>query len=142
MCLQLVWASKTSLRGASKTRVTTTSVSDGVVKVVTCLFVAGILPPFLSVELCEIEVESLVALIPELAEIAGPLGNFLERRRLEPAGAPLRITTTGDEARPLEHPQVLRNCRTAHGERLGEFLHRSLPRCQLGQDGATGGVGE
>src|SRR5688572_24612259 len=142
MCLQLVCASNTSLRGASKVRVTTTSVSAGVVNVVTCLFAAGIFPPFPGFELCEIEVESLVALVPEFPEIAGPLGHILERRCLEPARAPLCIPAPRDQTRPLQHTQVLRDRGTAHREWLGELLHRRFSRCQSREDGATRRIGE
>src|SRR6185503_5520657 len=114
MCLQLVCASKTSVRGASKVRVTTTSVSLGVVNVVACLFVAGIFPPFLRVEVCEIEVESLVALIPELPEITRPFSDFLERRRIQAARTPLRVSPARDQACLLQYTKVFGDRRTTH----------------------------
>src|SRR5688572_25797610 len=141
MCLQLVCASKTSFAGASKTRVTTTSVSVGVVNVVACLFVARIFPPLLRIELCKVEVESLVALVPELPEVAGPFGHFLEGCRLEPAWAPLCITSSRDQPGALEHTKVLRDRGPAHVERLGQFAHGGLAGREPGQDGAARGVG-
>src|SRR6187401_1275535 len=142
MCLQLVYASKTSVRGASKVRVTTTSVSLGVVNVVACLFVAGIFPPFLCVELCEIEVESLVALIPELPEIAGPFSDLFQRRRVQAARTPLRVSPARDQACLLQDPKVLGYRRTTHLKWLRQLLHGRFPRGEPGQDGATRRIGE
>jgi len=39
---------------------------------------------------------------PETAIILGPLGDFLEWRRLEPVGAPLRLAAARDETGALD----------------------------------------
>ena len=54
----------------------------------------------------------------------------------------LRLPPALDEARPLQHLQVLGHGRQADGERLGQLRHRRLPRRQPRQDGAPGGVGQ
>src|ERR1700674_3952102 len=90
-CSGLVQASKTSRRGASKTRVMTTSRSDGVVNVVTPTLVAVAMMPLLLFHMFQVMIQSCVALVPEAAIELGPLGDRLDRRRLEAAGSPLRL---------------------------------------------------
>src|SRR5437899_12702224 len=89
MCSHEVCASNTRSRGASKTRVMTISRSDGVVTVSWLLP----LPPIAlllssTLELVQVLVQSVVALLPEAAVPPGPLGDLLERPRLEPGGEP------------------------------------------------------
>ena len=58
------------------------------------------------------------------------------------AGAALGVLAAVDQAGAFQHLQVFGNRRLAHGEGLGQFVHRGFPRSQPGQDGAAGGVGE
>src|SRR5436190_20482659 len=118
MCSHDVCASNTSSRGASNSRVDTISRSDGVVTVSVLLPLATI--AFLlssSLELLQVLLQPVVALLPELAVPLGPVGDLLQRPRLQPGGAPLPVPPPGDQPRPLEHLQVLRHGRQAHLER-------------------------
>ena len=56
-------------------------------------------------ELLQIGLEPIQTLLPDFAEALGPFGDVLDRRRLNAAGAPLRIAVARDEAGTLEHPQ-------------------------------------
>src|SRR4029077_13412385 len=87
MCSGLVQQSKTSARGASTTRVTSISVSDGVANPVAPSLLAVVIVELLLLEVAEVVVEPLVARVPEAAVVLGPFGDLLERRRLE-AGPP------------------------------------------------------
>src|SRR6266540_2428030 len=131
MCSHEVSASNTRLRGASKTRVMTISRSDGVVTV-SCL-----LPPspiaFLlssSLELLQVLVQPVVALLPEAPVSLGPLGDLPERSRLESGGPPLALSPPRDEPCPLQHLQVLRDSRQTHLERLPQLGDGGFPHCQ------------
>src|SRR5262249_14055778 len=106
-CSGLVQASQTSRRGASTTRVMTTSRSDGVVNVVTPTLLAAAILPLLLLQVFEVLIQPFEARVPEAAKVLGPLGDLLERRRPEPAGAPLRLAPARDQAGALEHPEVL-----------------------------------
>src|SRR6185503_6615116 len=111
MCSAFVQQSNTNSRGASTTRVTSISVSDGVAKLVVPVLWAVVIVVLLLLQVLEVVVEPFVARIPEAAVVLGPLGDLLERRRLEPARSPLRFAAACDETRALEHPQVLRDGR-------------------------------
>jgi hypothetical protein len=77
-----VTASKTRLRGASKTRVRTISRSDGIVNVSST---------------------RSKTLVPEAAIALDSPGDVLERARLEPAGPALRLTPAHYQAGALHH---------------------------------------
>src|ERR1700754_2883982 len=99
-CSASVNASKTSLRGASNTRVIATSLSEGVVNVVVpASFVVSMI---LLLHLLQVCVQPGVAGVPELSVVLGPLSDLTQRRRLEPARAPLSLPSPGDETCPLE----------------------------------------
>src|SRR5918992_1490745 len=117
-CSGFVQASQTRRRGASTTRVMTTSRSVGVVSVVVPTLFAFAVATFLLLgfEVLEKRIESVVIRVPDAAIALGPLGHFLERRRLEPHRTPLRLATARDEAGPLQDSQVLGDGRPAHRE--------------------------
>src|SRR5512134_1551634 len=97
----LVNASKTRCRGASTTRVMTISRSLGVAYVVTpvlAVVTIGVLP----LELFEVVVQPGVARIPESPEFRGPFHHFPERRGVEGAGTPLRLTALLHQTGALE----------------------------------------
>src|SRR6266702_1651082 len=128
MCSHEVCASNTSSRGASNTRVMTNSRSPWVVTV-SLLPLAGI--AFLlssSLELLQVLVQPVVALLPEFAVPLDPLVCFLQRPRLQPGRPPLPFPAPSDQPRPLQHLQVLRDRRQAHRERLRELRDRGLAR--------------
>src|SRR5215217_5721883 len=123
MCSGFVIAWKTSASGASNSRVMRISRSEGVVTVNVPLFatlLTGILL-LLFFQCLQVGVEAIQARFPDGAVPLGPFGDFLDRRRIEAAGPPLRLASARDEAGALEHAQVLRHGRHAHLERLGQF---------------------
>src|SRR5205823_9699837 len=109
MCSHEVCASNTRSRGASKVRVITISRSDGVVTVSSLPLppIALLLPS--SLELVQVLVQPVVALLPEAAVRRGPLGDLPQRARLEPRRPPLPLPSSRDQPGPLEHLQVLRH---------------------------------
>src|SRR5579883_2957618 len=93
-------------------------------------------------ELLQVGVQAIEALVEKAAVKSEPLVDLLEGARLDPAGPPLRLTAARDQAGTLQHFQVLRHGREAHGERLRQLGHRGLAPRQARQDGATGGIGQ
>src|SRR5438105_3121395 len=85
MCSQELCASKTRSRGASKTRVITISLSVGVVT--SSLLPLAAISLLLSLELVQVFVEPVVALLPELPVLLGPLGDLFQGAGLEPGRA-------------------------------------------------------
>src|SRR5215470_144755 len=141
-CSGLVKASKTSRHGASTTRVITNSRSDGISYVVVPVSLAMVIVALLLLHPLQVLVQPGVAGVPEPPVVLGPLGDLLQRSRLEPARAPLRFPAPDDETGQLEHPQVLGDGGPAHRERRRELLHRRRPLGQPGEDGPAGRVGE
>src|SRR5262249_17508278 len=117
-CSGRVHALNTRARGASMTRVMTSSRC--------CMSVSTATSLLLALQLLQVVLEPVEALFPEHAVVLQPVGCALQRARLEPAGAPLRLAPAGDEPGALQHLQVLGDRRQAHRERLGEFRNRSL----------------
>src|SRR6266540_341867 len=143
MCSHEECASNTRSRGASKTRVMTISRSDGVVMVSFLLP----LPPIAlllssSLELVQVLVKPVVGLFPEPPVPLGPLGNLLERSRLQAGRPPLPLPAPRDEPGALQHLEVLRDRRQAHLERLRQLGDGSLPRRQSGEDRPARGIRE
>src|SRR6266508_4128900 len=131
MCSHEVCASNTRSRGASKIRVMTISRSDGVVTVSLLLP----LPPIAlllssTLELLQVLVQPVVALLPEPAVRGGPLRHVPERTGLEPGGPPLPLPAPRDQPRPLQHLQVLGDRRQAHLERRRQLGDGRLARRQ------------
>ena len=74
--------------------------------------------------------------------LADPVRDGAERLRLQPAGAPLRLTTLFDETGPLQHLEVLRDSGQAHVERRRELCDRRLTAGEAGKDGPSRRIGE
>src|SRR6185312_8536411 len=92
-CSGFVIASKTTSRGASKSRVMRISVSDGRVTVRRFLVASGMFHLLLFVfglEFGKVIVEAVKTLFPELAIVFHPRRGVFERRGFEAAGTPLR----------------------------------------------------
>src|SRR6185436_13930317 len=117
----LVWASQTSWAGASNSRTTVTSRSDGVVTV-TGLGIGSVL--LLRLQVFEQAVEALVGGLPEPAVALDPHVGLLQRRGVDAAGPALGVAAAADQARALQHLQVLGDRRLGHGERLRQFRYR------------------
>src|SRR5262245_48061564 len=137
-CSGSVQALKTRLRGASKTRVMTSTRSAGSVAVL--LLAAMFL--LLLLQFAQIIVQTIETLLPDAPILLQPVGGVLEWTRLEPAGPPLRLTTAGDQAGALQHLEVLGDGGQAHREGRGQLHDRDLTRGEAGEDRAPGGVGE
>src|SRR5688500_2348181 len=137
-CSGFVIASKTSSRGASKSRVRTISRSDGVDAANVLLFAACVtamflllggalrVPPDFWLQCFQVAVQTIEALLPERPVTLRPLRDVLDRGSLETARPPLGVAAPADETGPLQHAQVLRDGRHAHVERLGQLCDRAF----------------
>src|SRR5215218_9866903 len=127
-----VQARHTTSRGASKTRV-----------MVNCFVAEAVCSGIrLSFQLAESLIEQVEALVPLVAVAIDPGGCLVERLRAEGAPAPLRVGGALDEARTLEHLEVLRDRGTAHGERLGQFSDGRRSAVEARDDRAPRRIGE
>src|SRR5574341_162459 len=142
MCSGFVQAFQTRSRGASMTRVITTSRSDGVVYAVTPTLAAVTMLLLRFLEVLEIAIEPLKARLPEAAVVLRPVGDLLEGGRLEPARPELRFAAARDQARALQDPQMLGDRGAAHGERRRQLLHGGGAGGEPREDGAPSGIGE
>src|SRR5271165_1501000 len=97
-----VQALNTSSRGASKTGVMTSTRSAGSLA---ALFPSSLAAMFLLLRFqgAQIFVQSVEALLPESPVVLQPVGDALERARLQPAGPPLRFATARYQPRPLQY---------------------------------------
>src|SRR5471030_393303 len=134
-CAGFVQASKTSARGGSKTRVVTISRSAVSLSLPVTLIL-------LFLHVLEVKVQTVEPLFPDHAVVLDPVRDLLERLRREPAGTPLRLAAAGDEARALQHLEVLGDGRLAHVERPGQLSDVGLARREACQDRPPGGIGE
>src|SRR3954452_23247462 len=129
-CSGSTMQSKTSCRGASKTRVTCRTCSGTGVS-----FVGG-------VQGAEVVVELVEALGPPAPVRLDPVHGGVQGVPFQVAGAELRLPTSGDQPRAFEHLQVLGYPRQAQVEGLGQLVHRGVAGRELGHDGPAGRVGE
>src|SRR5262249_1381517 len=141
-CSGSVKASKTSRRGASRGRGVTISRSDGVGSVVAPRLGVVAMILLLLLQVVEVLVQPCEALVPEATIVLGPLGHILERSRLEPSGAALRVAALADQAGALEHAEVLGDGGAAHRERLGELLDRGRALGEASEDRPARRIGE
>src|SRR3970282_2890796 len=102
--------------------------------------VALFLLPLLN--LSQVFVQAIETLRPDAAISFQPLIGILERVRLEPAGAPLRLAAARNEAGALQHLEVLGDRRQAHLERLRQLGDGRLTRGQASENRAPGRIGE
>src|SRR5579863_541260 len=133
----LVNASNTKERGASKSRETWISRSLGV----WILKLSGkhIEPPLSQLgsrtfaflvggfQFTQQAVEAQEGCFPVFAVCFQPLGSLREGTSVELARPSLRIAGGRNQTRAFEHPEMSRNRRLSHRERLGKFTHRHLP---------------
>src|SRR5271165_1861955 len=90
MCSGCVHALNTSRRGASITRVTTSSRSVVLVLASTTLLLA--------LQSLQVVLQAVEALLPEDAVMIKPVGRALQRIRVQPARPPLRRAAAGNQA--------------------------------------------
>src|SRR5581483_7025000 len=146
-CRGSVHAAQTSRRGASNTRAITISRSEGVLNRVRPISVfaatiALLLLLFLLLHLFEVAVEPRMARFPEAAVAVRPLRHVSERRRVETAGAKLRLAAARNQAGALQHAQVLGDGGTADRERRRQLLHRGGAGGEAGEDRPSRRIGE
>src|SRR5580658_5668038 len=142
-CSGSIHALNTRRRGASMTRVTTSCrsvASAAAVSVATSMAAPTLFP--LPLQILQIGLETIEALLPEGAIMLQPIRGVLEWTRLEPTWSPLRLAATRDQPGAFQHFQVLGNAGKAHGERLGQFGDRGLAGRKSRQDRAPRGIGE
>src|SRR5579859_2186354 len=102
-CLGSVHALKTRSRGASKTRVNSTSRGA---ESVTGLLAAAMFF-LLRLKFAKIVIKAVKAFVPESAVMLDPVGHALERLGPQAAGPPLGVAAPGNQPGTLEHLQVL-----------------------------------
>src|SRR5436190_23515660 len=73
-----------------------------------------VLSSIVSLNFGQIRAESIKSLLPQPAVVLDPVGDFLQRLGSQPAGPPLGMPASLDEARALEDLQVLRHRGQTH----------------------------
>src|SRR5213594_3786262 len=126
-----VSAFQTRDTGASKVRSTTSGslfVTTLSFAAISLLLALNFLRLVLALQFLEVALQLVEALLPVAPVVLDPVGDVLERIRLEPAGPPLRLAAALDQARALEHLEVLGHRGQADVEGLGQFHDRGLAR--------------
>src|SRR4051794_30724995 len=113
----VIHASNTASGGAANVRVTVEPTDS----------VMGVALLGLFLPLSQVLIERVEAAIPEMPIAIDPVSRRSERDRVQSRRPPLGIASTGDQARLLEHLQVLRDRGQRHVERGGDVVHRRLP---------------
>src|SRR6266508_1453551 len=126
----------TSSRGASKTRVSSASRSEMSVTFSSFLAVATMIVLPLSFLSLQELVQTVEALLPELAVALHPCFRLLQREGVQPGGAVLRVAAALDEL------QVLRDGGEADVERARDLAHGGLALRQAREDRAPRRVRE
>src|SRR4029077_16389463 len=155
-CFGSVQAEKTSARGASNSRVPTiargspsrstplvaATFSFPRVWLVIATLLNTLLVAVLPLQLLQVGIQAIEALVEETPVMAEPVGDVLERARLDAARPPLRLTAARDQAGAFQHFEVFGNRREAHGERLGKLGHRGFAQSEPRQNGPAGRIGQ
>src|SRR5215469_17745441 len=131
-------APNTSARGASMVR--TKTIERASISPLVSFLAAT--PLLLALQLLQIHIEPIEALFPEFAIAPQPDVDVLERRALDAARPPLRFAAARDQARTLQHLQMLRHRRQAHVKRLGQLGDGCLAQRQTREDRTPGRIGE
>lgn len=87
-------------------------------------------------------IEALEVPLPELTVTLEPLAGLGEGFGFEAAGPALGVTAPGDETGAFKHLEMLGNGGLAHGEGLGELIDGGFPGGEMGEYGATRGIGQ
>src|SRR5262249_47952481 len=97
---------------------------------------------FLFLQLAQIVIQTVEALLPETTILLRPVGNLFERPCLELTGPPLGITPSRNQSCVLQHFEVLRDCGQTHREWLGQLCNRGLSGGQARKDRAPSRIGD
>src|SRR2546422_7080420 len=140
-----VSAFQTRATGASRVRSTTSGSSFVTTLSFAAIFLLlalNFLRFVLALQFLEVAVQLVEALLPVAPVILDPVGDVLERIRLEPARPPLRLAAALDQSRALEDLEVLGDRRKADVEGLGQLQDRGFARSEAREDRAPRGIGE
>src|ERR1700674_479519 len=96
----------------------------------------------LRLQLVQVFVQAVEALVPEAAIVVEPVVNVLQRRRLDPAGPPLRRAAARDQAGALQYFKMLGDGGKGHVEGFGELGHRGFSQGEPREDGSARRVGK
>src|SRR5260221_2748430 len=96
----------------------------------------------MALQLIEQRIEALEAAFPKPAVPLQPPARFRKRLRLEPAGTALRVAAARNQARALQHLEVLGDRGLTHRERLRQLRHRSLAGREAREDRPARWIGE
>src|SRR6185312_12012727 len=107
-CSGLVIASHTNSRGASIKREMIISRSLVSALFAALFFLSSTFLP-LSLKFFKIHIQAIQTLLPVLAILLDKIGDFTQRRSIEPAGSPLRLTTLRHQPCALQNLEVLRH---------------------------------
>src|SRR6266702_3003424 len=140
-----VSAFHTRATGASKVR-STTSGSSFVTTLsfaaISLLLALNFLRLVLAPQFLKVGTQLVETLLPVAPVVLDPVGDVPEWSRLEPAGPPLRLAPSRDQARAGKNFQVPGDGGKADVEGFCKLLNRSLSGREPGEDRAPGGVGE
>src|SRR5262249_39318492 len=127
-CDRSVHTFQTSVRGASKVRVMTSTRSSGSMTGAGALALAVLAAMLLllGLQLAQVFIESIEAFFPEPAVALEPVVDLLEARRLEPARPALRLSRARDQPGALQHLEGLGDGGPADRERPGEAVPNGL----------------
>src|SRR5688500_7232643 len=125
-CSRLVHMSNTSSRGASNVRRATISRDSSISAALLLSLMAAMSLLLLALQFAQVFVQTVEALLPELAVVGEPVVDLFQRPGIEAARPPLGLAPAGDESRALEHFQVLGDRGHAHVEGLGKLRHRAF----------------
>src|SRR6185503_8631044 len=115
-CSGTVQASNTSSRGTANSRSSIRALAFPAARIAHLL-------PALRMQLLQVRVEAVEAVVPERSIRFRPRDDLLERRGLEQARPRLRFATASDQPGSLQHAQVLAHRRAAHVEWPRQLLH-------------------
>ena len=93
-------------------------------------------------KLLNVVIQTVEALLPDVAVVLGPVGYFFQWASFNPATPPLGVPPLRDQPGALQHPEVLRDSRHAHREGLGKFAYRAFAGHKPGQDSPASRVRE
>src|SRR5580704_14700107 len=140
-CFGSVHTANTSSRGASKTRLKTSSRSAVFASALVFAFPAAMFL-LLFFKFLKIVVQAIEALVKKPVVVRHPVGDTLERSSLEPARPPLCFSRACNQSGALQHFQVLGHGGKTDGKRRGQLGDRDLSGLETGENGAPCGVGE
>jgi hypothetical protein len=75
--------------------------------------------------------EPIEAVVPVTTIMLKPLDGLFHRLSFQSAGSTLGVATSVDQARALQHAEVLRDRGQRHVKGLGEFADGMGPACEL-----------